>query len=108
MGEHNGNPLAIAKRAGIGMPPKNAPPIRIQPIGDDYVIGGWSIDDQPDGEGNVAAVLTLLAGKVSPITGVTLGTIPVHALGKISIERIKELVDKMLAPKTDETEDKPA
>lgn len=108
MGEHNGNPLAIAKKAGMGMPPKNAPPIRVQPIGDDYVIGGWGIDAQPDGDGDICAVLTLMAGKASPIAGVKLGTFPVHVLGKISVERVKELVDKALMPNTEETEDKPA
>lgn len=106
-GEHHRNGNAIMKANGTHMPHKNAQQIQVLPLGQDYVAAGWSIMQAMNDKGEVCAVLALAAGKMSPIAGLQLGVFPVHELGAIRVDRIKELVDKAMAPKTVE-EDKPA
>ena len=109
MGEHNSNPLAIMKRNGAAMPPKGEEKQwQLLPLGGDYVVADFSIDKAIDKDGNVCAILTVLAGTFTPISGLRLGKFMLHEMGKIPVENVKGLVDKMLHPEMTDKEVQPA
>lgn len=97
MGQHHHNGNSIRKAAGLPMPPKDQPTM-ILPLGDDYVCLGFALDPAIDKDGNVCALLSVIAGKHSPIAGITAGKFMIGELGKLPIANVKTMVDRMLNP----------
>lgn len=111
MGDHRFNPNAIAKANGQPLPPKGGQQVQLLPLGDGYHVAGFSIDPAFNKDGEVCALLSVMAGRESPITGLQLGKFFVCELGKKTKEEIRAGIDRMLGIATEEPakeEERPA
>ena len=106
MGEHHRNGMALAKAAGMKMPPRGEQQIPLLALGDDYVCAGFVTLPGVDPEGNLVAMLAVDAGKYSQIAGAQIARFILGPLGKLPVERLKKMIDDAFAPKLD-TEPEP-
>jgi hypothetical protein len=98
VGEHHSNGLSRAKAAGQQI-------VKVVDLGDDFAMAGVQLlpvytDETKD---TLAFVVSVMAGRNSPLVGLQVVPTIVSEVGRISVAELKASISKALSPKVEET-----